>query len=42
MDQTLSAFGYKRELGGGERIFFGLSYGWVVGAHRNHNIVFKL
>ena len=39
----MSTFGYKRELGGGERItFVGLSYGQVVGAHSNHNITFKL
>ena len=40
MDKTRSAFGYKRDLGGGERIillFF--SYGHVAQAHRNHNIV---
>jgi hypothetical protein len=41
MDKTRSTFGYKREHGGGEIIFFGISYGWVVGARSNHNIVFK-
>ena len=31
-----------RESSGEERIIFGLSYGQVVRAHSNHNIVFKL
>ena len=42
MEKTRSAFGYKKELGGGERIILCLSYSWVVQAHSNHNIVFKL
>ena len=40
--KTMSAFGYKRELGEGERSIFCLSYDWVVQAHSNHNIVIKL
>ena len=39
MDKIRSAFGYKRQLGGGERTIFGLSYGWVVQAHSNSSIV---
>ena len=39
MDKIRSTFGYKRELGGGERNIFGLSYGWVVQAHSNRSIV---
>ena len=38
----LVSLGYKRELGGGERPIFCLSYGQVVQAHSNHNIVIKL
>ena len=30
MDKTRSVFRHKRELVGGERVIFGLSYGWVV------------
>ena len=41
MDKTRSVFGYKRELIEGEIIIFCLSYGWVVQAHSNHNIVIK-
>ena len=42
MDKTRSAFGYKSELRGRERIILlFLSYGPVVQAHSNHNIVFK-
>ena len=42
MDKTRSAFGYKSELGGGVRIIFCPSYGGVVQAHINHNIVIEL
>jgi hypothetical protein len=39
MDKTKSAFGYKRELGGGERmVLLFLTYGQVVRTHGNHKL----
>ena len=42
MDKTMSTFGYKRELGEGEKSIFCLYNDWVVQAHSNHNMVIKL
>ena len=42
MDELRVSLGYSKEPGGGERIILCLSYGRVVQAQSNHNIMFEV